>query len=109
MWFLRKIVLYLTSLQDPDAIIISDQLKGITSVVTKYFPFITYTYSSKHLYDNMRYSYGEVVAQKFRRWIYAKTESAFDKVLTEIKDLNNEAAKYIKYSEKLKCHIVTSS
>lgn len=95
LWFLRKIAPYLTTLQDPDAVIISDQLKGITSAVTECFPSATYTYCRKHPYDNMRHSYRKVVAQKFWRCAYAKTESAFDRVLAEIKELNDEAAEYI--------------
>lgn len=49
LWFLRKIAPYLTSLQDPDAVIISNQLKGIISAATECFPSATHTYCSKHL------------------------------------------------------------
>ena len=95
LWFLRKITPYLTSLQDPDVVIISDRLKSITSAVTECFPSATHTYCSKHLYDNVRHSYGKVVAQNFWGCAYAKTESAFDRVLAKIKELNDEAAEYI--------------
>ncbi len=81
---MKKIAPYLTSFQDPDAVIISDRLKGIGSAVTEFFPFAPHSYCSKHLYDNVRHNYGEVVAQKFWGYVYAKTESAFDKVLAEI-------------------------
>lgn len=43
----------------------------------------------------MRHNYGEVVAQKFWGCAYAKTEPAFDKVLSEIRELSDEAAEYI--------------
>lgn len=95
LWFLRKTAPYLTSLQDPDAVIISDCLKGLVSAVSKCFPSATYSYCSKHRYDNLRVSYGEIVAQRFWGCAYAKTESAFDRVLAEIKELNGEAAEYI--------------
>lgn len=95
LWFLRKIAPYLTSLQDPDVVIISDCLKGLVSAVSICFPSATYSYCSKHRYDNLRVSYGEIVAQRFWGCAYAKTESAFDRVLAEIKELNGEAAEYI--------------
>lgn len=95
LWFLRKIAPYLTSLQDPDAVIISDRLKGFASAVSICIPSATYSYSSKHFYDHLRLSYGEIVAQKFRRSAYAITESVFDRVFAEIKELNVEAAEYI--------------
>ena len=95
LWFLRKIAPYLTSLQDPEVVIISDQLKGLASAVSKCFHSAIHSYCSKHLYDNLRHSYGKVVAQKFWGCAYAKTESAFDRVLAEIKELNEEAAEYI--------------
>ncbi len=43
----------------------------------------------------MRHNYKEVVAQKFGEYRYGKTESAFDKVLTKIQELNDEVAEYI--------------
>lgn len=92
LWFLRKIAPYLTSLQDPEAVIISDRLKGLAA---EYFPSATHSYCSKHLYDNLRVSYGEVVAKFFWGCAYAKMESAFNRVLAEIQELNEEAAEYI--------------
>lgn len=65
LWFFRKIAPYLTSLQDPDAVIISDRLKGLVSAVSICFPSTTHSYCSKHFYDNLRVSYGEIVAQSF--------------------------------------------
>ena len=93
--FLRKIASFLTSLQDPEAVIISDRLKGLASAVSECFPSAIHSYCSKHLYDNLRVSYGEVVAQKFWGCAYAKTESPFNRVLAEIQELNGEAAEYI--------------
>ena len=93
--FLKKIAPYLTVFQDLDAVIISNRLKGIASAVTEYFLFATHSYCSKHLYDNVRHNYGEVVAQKFWECSYAKTESAFDKVLAKIQEVNDEVAEYI--------------
>lgn len=84
-----------TSLQDPEAVIISNRLKGLASAVSECFPSAIHSYCSKHLYDNLRLSYGEVVAQKFWGCAYAKTEFAFNRVLAEIKELNGEAAEYI--------------
>lgn len=95
LWFLTKIAPYLTFFHDSDAVIISDRLKGIASAVTKCFPSATHCYCSKDLYDNVRHNYGEVVAQKFWGCAYAKTEPAFDKVLSEIRELSDEAAEYI--------------
>lgn len=43
----------------------------------------------------MRHNYGKVVAQKFWGCAYAKTEPAFDKVLSEIRELSDKAAEYI--------------
>ena len=43
----------------------------------------------------MRHNYGEVIAQKFWECVYAKTESAFDKFLAKIQELDDEAAEYI--------------
>ena len=93
LWFLGKIAPYLTSLQDPEAVIISDRLKGLASAVSECFPSAIHSYCSKHLYDNLRHSYGEVVAQKFWGCTYVKTESAFDRVLSEIKKLNEETVR----------------
>ncbi len=93
--FLKKIAPYSTVFQDPDAVIISHQLTSIASAVTECFLFATHSYCSKHLYDNVRHNYGEVVAQKFWECSYAKTESAFDKVLAEIQEVNDEVAEYI--------------
>ena len=95
LWFLGKIAPYLTSLQDPEAVIISDRLKGLLSAVSECFSSTIHSYCSKHFYDNLRHSYGKVVAQKFWGCAYAKTESAFDRVHAEIKELNEEAAEYI--------------
>lgn len=95
LWFLQKIAPYLTALQDSDFVIISDRLKGIASAVAECFPYSTHSYCSKHLCDNIRTSFGEIVAQKFWGCAYAKTKSAFDKVLEEIKEMNKDAAEYI--------------
>ena len=65
LWFLRKIAPYLTFLQNLNAVIISDRLKGLASAVSICFPSATHSYCSKHLYDNLRLSYGEIIAQKF--------------------------------------------
>lgn len=50
---------------------------------------------SKHLYNNVRYSYKEVVTKKFWRCAYAKTEFVFNKVFAKIKKLNKKTAEYI--------------
>ena len=65
LWFLGKIAPYLTSLQDQEAVIISNRLKSLFSAVSECFPSTTYSYYSKHSYDNLRVSYEEVEAQKF--------------------------------------------
>ncbi len=57
LWFLKKIAPYLTSFQDPDAVIIIDRLKNTASAVTECFPFATHSYCSKHLYDNVEHNY----------------------------------------------------
>lgn len=95
LWFLQKIAPYLTAFQDSDSVIISNCLKGIASAVAECFPHSTHSYCSQHLCDNIRTSYGEIVAQKFWGCAYAKTELAFDKVLEEIREMNKDAAEYI--------------
>ena len=52
--FLKRIAPYLTSFQDPDAVIISDRLKDIANAITECFPFATHSYCSNHLYDKVR-------------------------------------------------------
>ncbi len=95
LWFLRKIAPYLTALQDPDSAIISDRLKKIDTAVAECFPHATHSYCSKHFCDNVRNSFGEIIAQKFWGYAYSKTKSAFDKVLEDIKEFNEDAAQYI--------------
>lgn len=94
-WFLKITALYLTFFNDPDTVIISNWWKGIASTVIKSFSFTMHCYCSKHLYNNVRHNYGEMVAQKFWGYAYAKTESVFDKVFSKIWKLGDKTAEYI--------------
>lgn len=67
----------------------------MASAVAEYFPHSTYSYCSKHLYDNIRTSYREVIAQKFWDYTYVKTELVFDKILEKIKKMSKDIIKYI--------------
>lgn len=75
--------------------IIDDCLKKIAIIVVECFFHSTHSYSSKHLCENVTNSFKEIIAQNFLGYIYDKIESAFDKALKDIKELNKDAAKYI--------------
>lgn len=57
LWFLKKIASYLIFFHNLDAVIISNQLKNIISIISKGFLFAIHCYYSKYLYNNVKYNH----------------------------------------------------
>ncbi len=83
------------TVQDSDFVIIKDYLKEISIAVVEFFLHVTQSYCNKHLCNNVRNKSWRIMALRFWVCTYVKTESAFDKLLEDIKELNEDTAKCI--------------
>lgn len=93
-WFLDNIVLYLSSFQRQNTLIIYDFLKAIAYTVENITTSVIHSYFAKHLRNNVMDTLEKLVANKFGAWVYSKTKSVFFTLWMEVWMINEAAADY---------------